>query len=184
MFSPAPSSTETVSAAAGIGCAYTPVLPGSVVVTANGKKFIDDGNGTVKAADGTTGTINYASGDIAITGLTGRVTATYQYDNETVGNDVDASRSNYGAQMGKGYLQLDEINLVAEAVQMACYWSIFSAFAAQQEYGASIGDMSKEAAIAELTAEINAKCFNKLHDAATYKPAFLFFLVQLFLPIT
>lgn len=160
------------AAAAGIGCAYTPVLPGSVVVTANGKKFIDDGNGTVKAADGTTGTINYASGDIAITGLTGRVTATYQYDNETVGHDVDASRSNYGAQMGKGYLQLDEINLVAEAVQMACYWSIFSAFAAQQEYGASIGDMSKEAAIAELTAEINTKCFNKLHDAATYKPAF------------
>ena len=74
--------------------------------------------------------------------------------------------------MAKGYLQLDEINLVAEAHEMACYWSIYSAFAAQQEYGSNVGDMAKEAAVAELTAEINTQGFNMLRDAATYKPQF------------
>jgi hypothetical protein len=74
--------------------------------------------------------------------------------------------------MAKGYLQLDEINLVAEARELACYWSVYSAFAAQAEYGANIGDMAKEAAIAEITAEINTSAFNKLAQAAAYKPQF------------
>lgn len=158
-----------------LGAAYTPVLPGSVTITAGTEKITDDGNGSLNNAAGEArGTINYANGDISFTGVADstEVIGTYQYDNETVGHDVDASRNNYGAQMGKGYLQLDEINLVAEAKQLACYWSIFAAFAAQQEYGASIGDMSKEAAISELTAEINSSCFAQLRDAATYKPAF------------
>ncbi len=153
--------------------AYVPVLPGSVtlsVTDASGAvtKIVDDGAGNLVDATGAAaGTINYATG--AVAGVTGDVAATYQYDNETVGPDANGE---YGAKMAKGYLQLDEINMVAEAHEMACYWSIFSAFAAQQEYGANIGDMAKEAAIAELTAEINTQGFNLLESAATYKPQF------------
>ena len=153
--------------------AYVPVLPGSVTVTSTSgtvaTKLVDDAAGNlIDATSGAqVGTINYAIGTIA--GVQGDLVATYQYDNENVGPDAEG---NYGAKMAKGYLQLDEINLVAEAHEIACYWSIFSAFAAQNEYGANIGDIGKEAAISELTSEINTYCFKKLEDSALYKPQF------------
>lgn len=153
--------------------AFVPVLPGSVTLSvkdAEGTvtKLVDDGAGALVDAGGANaGTIDYALGTIA--GVSGTVSATYQYDNETVGPDANG---NYGAKLAKGYLQLDEINLVAEAMELACYWSVYSAFAAQQEYGANIADMAKEAAISELTAEINSKGLAKLAQAATYAPQF------------
>lgn len=168
---------------------YTPVLPGTVSIkyTASGVTtvYVDDGNGNICATGSTTpvGYINYSTGAISfsagiLTAAVGNVVAgTYQYDNENVGPRVPGNGGygyEYGAQMGKGYLQLDEINLIAEAHQLACYWSIFSAFAAQQEYGANIGDIAKEAAFSELTAEINSACFKKLADAAAYNPQFNF----------
>lgn len=151
---------------------YTPVLPGTVTISAdNGgvvTKATDDGAGHLLNAAGTqVGTINYATG--AIGTLSGTLTATYQYDNETVGPDADG---NYGAKMAKGYLELSEINLIAEAHDIACYWSIYSAFAAQQEYGGNIADIAKEAAISELTAEINTAGFALLASQAQYAPQF------------
>jgi hypothetical protein len=153
--------------------AYVPVLPGTVTVSVDDgsgtvTKLIDDGAGNLVDAQGASaGTINYADGSIA--GVTGTISATYQYDNETVGPDADG---NYGAKMGKGYLQLDEINLIATAHELACYWSVYSAFAAQQEYGGNIGEMAKEAAISEITAEINSYCLSELAKKAQYAPQF------------
>lgn len=156
------------------GIAYTPVLPGSLTLEVtdaegNTAKYLDDGNGGFVDAAGAAQafTIDYATGNIS--DLEGTVKATYQYDNENVGPDT---QGNYGARMAKGYLQLDEINLVAEAHEIACYWSIYSAFAAQNEYGANIAEMAKDAAFAELTAEINTSGFAKLAQAASYKPQF------------
>lgn len=148
---------------------YIPILPGSVTISDGTDLYIDDGAGNlVKKSDSSNaGTINYATG--AIGTLTGTLTASYEYDNETVGPDADGQ---YGAKMGKVYLQLDEINLIAEAHQLASYWSIYSAFAAQQEYGANIAEISKEAAFSELTAEINSFCLNELLKAATYAPQY------------
>lgn len=153
--------------------AYVPVIPGSVTITgADGKKYIDDASG--KIVDVTAGTvveggsIDYATGAIAL-GATTVDGATYQYDNETIGPDASGE---YGARMAKGSLVLDEINLKAEAHELACYWSIYAAFAAQQEYGTNIADMAKDAAFAELTAEINTAGFAKLEKAAQYKPQF------------
>lgn len=159
--------------------AYTPILPGSVTIYAveNGvtTPYTDNGAGALVDNKGQdAGFINYSNGAISLTtppteGEGNNVKATYQYDNETVGPD---EAGNYGAKMAKGYLQLDEINLVAEAHELACYWSVFSAFAAQQEYGGDISQMAKEAAIGELTAEINSACFAKLRKAATINPQF------------
>lgn len=149
---------------------YTPILPGSVTIKlADDTTVIDNGAG--KLVDKSTlaeekGTIDYGTG--LITGAEAK-SATYQYDNETVGPDIEG---NYGAKMAKGYLQLDEFNLVAEAHELACYWSIYSAFAAQQEYGSNIADIAKEAAFSELTAEINTAGFKALEAAAKYKPQF------------
>ena len=162
---------EGVAVTGGAGTiAYTPILPGSVTFEIGGTKYVDDSNGGFVDATGTTVsglTIDYATG--AIAGASGDVIATYEYDNETVGPDQNG---NYGAKMGKGYLQLDEINMIAEAHELACYWSIYSAFAAQTEWGSNIGEMAKEAAFSEMTAEINTNCFGQLKDAATYKPQF------------
>lgn len=164
-----------------VGVAYTPVLPGSVTITytldggAIGRATDNNYDGNLVSANGDAfGKINYVTGDITLesnisTTIKGTVSATYQYDNETVGPDGSGE---YGAQMAKGYLALDEFNLVAEAHQLACYWSIYSAFAAQQEYGSNIGDIAKEAAFSEITAEINTKGFMALRDAAKAKPQF------------
>jgi len=164
---------ETVAVTSNAGTiAYTPILPGSVTIVLNDTKYVDDGNGGFVDASGSTLAnvgIDYATGVISGTGVTGNVVATYEYDNETVGPDADG---NYGAKMGKVYLQLDEINMIAEAHELACYWSIYSAFAASTEWGSNIGEMAKEAAFSELTAEINSDCFKKLADAAIYKPQF------------
>ena len=139
---------------------YTPVLPKSVTIkyTAAGSTvdYVDDGNGNIVLAGSTTpvGYIDYSTGTVSTSGLFtpaagNDVKVTYQYDNENVGPRTPGNGGygyDYGAQMAKGYLQLDEINLVAEAYELACYWSVYSAFAAQQEYGSNIADMAKEAA--------------------------------------
>lgn len=159
--------------------AYTPALPGSITVhvTLNGvtTPYTDNGSGDILDASGATvGNIDYTSGSVNLKDLLGAAKgatckATYQYDNETVGpNEV----GEHGAKMGTLSLQLDEINLVAEAHELACYWSIYSAFVAKQEYGTDLGTMAKEAALSEITAEINTDAFNKLLRAAAYRPQF------------
>ena len=164
---------ETVAVTSNAGfCAYTPVLPGSVTIVLNDTKYVDDSNGGFVDASGSTlanAAINYATGEISGTAITANVVATYEYDNETVGPDQNGK---YGAKMGKLYLMNDEINLVAKAHELACYWSVYSAFAASTEWGTNIGDMAKEAAMSEITAEINTSCFKQVADAATYKPQF------------
>ena len=149
---------------------FVPVLPYSVTVTAGAERFVDDGNGNFVDASGNPkdgATVDYATG--IVEGLEGDLVATYQYDNETVGPDASGQ---YGAKFGKVDLQLDEINLIAQAHELASYWSIYSAFAANQEYGANIADLSKEAAFAELTAEINTQAFDVIARAASHKPQF------------
>lgn len=164
---------ETVAVTSNAGAfAYTPILPGSVTIILNDVKYVDDAMGGFVAADGSTlanAAINYATGAITGTAITGDVVATYEYDNETVGPDADGK---YGAKMGKIYLMNDEINMIAKAHELACYWSVYSAFAASTEWGTNIGEMAKEAAISEITAEINTECFKLLLDAASYKPQF------------
>lgn len=153
--------------------AYRPVMPGTVViaVTASGTttEYVDNGSGGFVDNTGAAaaGTINYATG--VISGVTGTISATYQYDNEFVGPN---EAGNYGASMGKFYLDQTEINLVAKAHEIASYHSVYAAFAAQQEYGANIADMAKSAAFSQLTAEINETAFGMLAKAAQYKPQF------------
>lgn len=159
--------------------AYIPVLPGSVTISSNLSgvvtAYTDDGIGNILNASGTgVGTIDYATGTVTFTSAIvlsagDTIKSTYQYDNETVGPDTNGQ---YGARMGKGYLQLDEFNMIAEAHELACYWSIYSAFAAQQEYGANISNMAKDAAFSELTAEINTAGFEALKKSASFNPQY------------
>lgn len=166
---------------------YTPVLPNTITLsytdnTGVTTKYVDNGAGGFVNAAGTdlTGSyINYSTGEFSLGTVTGgastKVVVTYQYDNENVGPRPDGNGNfgyEYGAQMAKGYLQLDEFNLVAEAHELACYWSVFSAFAAQTEYGGNVGEMAKESAISEITAEMNTKASATLLNAASFRPQF------------
>lgn len=174
---------EVVTAATGSfttgTLAYLPVLPNSVTVTytlsGTATALVDDGAGTLLTGAGASaGTIDYSTGTITLGSSISlsagdTVKASYQYDNTTVGPNADGK---YGAQMGKIQLTLDEINLTAEAHELAAYWSGYAAFAASQEYGASLDKMAKEAAFGEITAEINTRCFNALKQSATYVPAY------------
>lgn len=172
---------DAAAIAEGLALVYTPILPGSVTIqtVAEGATtaIMDDGNGNLCQGSDAVGFIDYSTGEIQLTSTDGieSVKATYQYDNENVGPRTPDNHFygyDYGAMMAKGYLQLDEFNLVAEAHELACYWSIYSAFAAQQEWGANIADIAKEAAFSELTAEINTKGFMELLKAASFKPQF------------
>ena len=77
--------------------AYTPVLPGTVTIASETSgvvtKYTDNGAGGFVDASGQVASgasINYATG--AISGLAGTTkTATYQYDNETVGPDENGT---------------------------------------------------------------------------------------------
>lgn len=160
------------------GFAYGPILPGSVtlhsIVSGVTTPYTDNGvGGIIDSNNNEVGSIDYANGagtftdSVTIgTDVGDCIKATYQYDNETIDPDVTGNGNGYGARMAKGRLQLDEFNLIAEAHELACYWSIYSAFAAQQEYGSNIGDIAKEAAFSEITAEINTKGFKELEKAA------------------
>lgn len=168
---------ETIGATGAVSLKYIPVLPNSVsVVSAAGVVSVDDGNGNIGAA-----TINYSTG--AVSALTEGDVITYEYDNENVGPHIingegdGATSANdigyaYGARMGKGYLAPDEINLIAEAHQLACYWSVYSAFALNTEYGADLSDTAKEAAFSEITAEINTEGFDRLLAASQFMPQY------------
>ncbi len=164
---------------------YVPVLPGSVTLTfttaSETKQYIDDGQGNLveSGTSETKGYINYSNGlvkfNTSLDGTAGNLLdATYQYDNENVGPHMESplDHGQYGAAMGKTYLQLDEFDMIAEAHQLACYWSVYSAFATSQEYGSNLADVAKEAAFSEITAEINSSGFAALRDAATFNPQF------------
>lgn len=145
---------------------YYPIIPGSIKATSSAGAPV---SATFTAPN-------------KIGGLSDGDTVEYQYDNENVGGytglgnlesgDLEGIGYNNGARMGKGYLALDDILLEAEAHELACYTSIYAAFATQKEYGASLADIAKEAAFGEITAEINSAGFAELKKSATINPQF------------
>ena len=152
---------------------YYPVIPGSIKITKA------DGTVVIPAAGDFT-----APNQITNAAIVAGSVIEYQYDNENVGGYTGLGNNatgtyteegigyDNGARMGKGYLALDDILLEAEAHQLACYTSIYAAFATQQEYGANLSEIAKEAAFGEITAEINSAGFAELAKAATVNPQF------------
>ena len=167
---------ETEETIGGVACyvysaPYYPIIPGSVKAV--------DGQGVPQTVNfGAPNKIYRAKTEGTLVGIT----VEYQYDNENVGGytglgnlesgDLEGIGYNNGARMGKGYLALDDILLEAEAHELACYTSIYAAFATQKEYGASLADIAKEAAFGEITAEINSAGFAELKKSATINPQF------------
>ena len=131
--------------------AYVPVLPNSVTVSVveagATTPYTDNGAGQLVDVDGAEqGYIDYSTGNVVLTtapGADAQVKMTYQYDNETVGPHTQDSLAHGQYGASMG-----------------------------KEYGGNIGDIAKEAAVSEITAEINANAFAVLEKAAAYKPQY------------
>lgn len=101
--------------------AYSPVRPGTLTITDGTQVVTDDGNGAL-AGDGS-GTINYATGAVAVTftapvTLGDAISATYEYNSEANQNTPEID------------LQLTSSNVVARTQKLRARWSI----EAQQDF--------------------------------------------------
>jgi hypothetical protein len=105
---------NTNNAGAGsINLEYLPVRAGTVSITVGSETIVDDGNGVLTGSVSATGTINYATGAVTITGATGGIgiLASYIYDSE-------------GSKAVMGYeLTLTSSPVKAKAYKLKTSWS-------------------------------------------------------------
>lgn len=117
-----------------------------------GRDFTPSVVGTV----GTVTDINAATGEITVTGATGKVKIRYAYDNVVIPqNDLPILNA-----------EMANIALVAKARRIAVYYSQLAAFQAKQDYGFDLGDQLAEKAVAELSYEIDTEITQLLIDNA------------------
>lgn len=134
---------------------WTPVLPGSLyisVVTASGALLgQDDGNGKIVDANTgtntnfTTGTINYATGEVSITlkeNATGDTSVSYAYNNEDVfvaGNmapNADGNTSTIlqaNTKIPEVQLKITSLPVVAQSRKMKAVYAFDAAYELEKE---------------------------------------------------
>ena len=100
--------------------------------------------------------IKAETGEITVTGATGKVKIRYAYDNVVIPqNDLPILNA-----------EMANIALVAKARRIAVYYSQLAAFQAKQDYGFDLGDQLAEKAVAELSYEIDTEITQLLIDNA------------------
>jgi len=121
---------------------YLPVVPGSFKVTADTIEGVDNGSGTISGTGISSGTINYATGAIAITysnpvsaGV--YVTIDYRTDFEARGENI-----------GQIDINLTSSPVVARARALRGRWSLIAAQNLQSQFGLN-ADVEATTAIAE-----------------------------------
>jgi len=98
-----------------------PILPGSVSVTDGTETFTDDGLGRLTGDDGGSGTINYSTGDLAVTfdaAVTNAQAITADYERDPVGvldQDVDTDTVNTALYIAHGSFLLSVAKVGATA---------------------------------------------------------------------
>lgn len=96
------------------------------------------------------------TGEISVSGATGKVKIRYAYDNVVIPqNDLPILNA-----------EMANIALVAKARRIAVYYSQLAAFQAKQDYGFDLGDQLAEKAVAELSYEIDTEITQLLIDNA------------------
>ena len=119
-------------------------------------EFGRDFTASVVGTAGTVTDINAATGEITVTGASGKVKIRYAYDNVVIPqNDLPILNA-----------EMANIALVAKARRIAVYYSQLAAFQAKQDYGFDLGDQLAEKAVAELSYEIDTEITQLLIDNA------------------
>ena len=125
---------------------FKPVLPRTITITGqlsgNDVTLTDDGTGKlVNPMNGNAqvGTINYANGQVDVTGLTDGM-VTYEYNNEQV-PDLQVPEIN---------MSLAQIPIFAKSRKLAAYWGFDAAYDLRQQYGTEILDVMSAQAAGEI----------------------------------
>jgi len=137
---------------------YTPVRPGTVVITDGTSTCRDDGNGNL-VGDCYSGTVNYQTGAVEMTYTTApaddtEVTATYQYDSEA---------NNSIAEM---VIRLVSSTVVARSHKLKAEWSEESAQDLMQQYGLDVEPTIMGFQNNQISRDITAIVLNHIANSA------------------
>jgi hypothetical protein len=152
--------TTDVNGAAQGNVAYGPIVPRTVVVTDGTNTSVDDGSGVLQG--GITGTVNYRSGQIAVTGAlaTTGVLVDYHFDMEGPNNAGDANNI---PQMD---LMLQSIPVQAMPKKLRQVWSLEAGFNLRALHGLEAEVELTAATGAEIRFEIDRTIINDLQRVA------------------
>lgn len=128
---------------------WTPVVPKSFYVTANGGTIVgqDDGNGKITGT-GVNGTINYVNGEVTLnfdSAPTDEPSASYRYNNE------DAPISN----VPEVNLRISSLPVIAQSRKMKAVYAFDAAYELEKEYGQNIDTLLATEVAGEISHEID-----------------------------
>lgn len=159
--------------ASGTNLDYTPVISGtfSAREESTGKMIVEGtvtGNTVALVCPtdaGITGTLDYVTGAITLTGVSGDVFMTYSYDNETVPfNNITGNA--YQNVIPEMTMDLAQLPIYAKSRKLAAYWGFDAAYDLKKQYGAEMNDLISTQAAGEITHEIDTEiCIDLLIKA-------------------
>ena len=144
---------------------WTPVVPGTVAVQANGGTVVgqDDGNGNITGDGITAGSINYATGEIKVTFATvpsDEPNVSYRYNNE------DAPIMN----VPEVNLRISSLPVIAQSRKMKAVYAFDAAYELEKEYGQSIDTLLATEVSGEISHEIDMELANDMYKMAGAGP--------------
>lgn len=145
----------------GTNVQWTPVVPGTVAVQANGGTVVgqDDGNGNITGDGITAGSINYATGEIKVTFVTvpsDEPNVSYRYNNE------DAPIMN----VPEVNLRISSLPVIAQSRKMKAVYAFDAAYELEKEYGQSIDTLLATEVSGEISHEIDMELANDMYKMA------------------
>lgn len=141
---------------------WLPILPGTLYFEADGGSVVgkDDGNGNIVGTGITTGTINYATGAIAVT-LAAKPsqdpTVTYEYNNEDVPLVNTVPEVN---------LKITSLPVVAQSRKMKAVYAFDAAYELEKEYGQDIDALLATEVAGEIAHEIDMEIASDIFKMA------------------
>lgn len=141
---------------------YTPIRPGTLLITDGAQRATDNGNGALvgDVAGGGVNTVNYSTGAYSVTfaaapGVGDSVTATYEYNSEANANTPEID------------LQLTSAPVTARTQKLRARWSL----EAQQDFQAYHGISAEVELVAfmanEIAKELNYKVIRHIRQIAS-----------------
>lgn len=142
---------------AGSNLDFSPIIVGTFTATTEDGKVITESakvtNGVVDLVcagdESITGKLNYATGAITLTGTTGDVFASYEYDNETV-PFADHGSESYHNVIPEITMDLAQLPIYAKSRKLAAYWGFDAAYDLKKQYGTEINDLISVQAAGEI----------------------------------
>lgn len=142
---------------AGSNLDFSPIIAGTFTATTDDGKVITESakvtNGVVDLVcatdDSITGKLTYATGAIELTGTSGDVFASYEYDNETV-PFADHGTETYHNVIPEITMELAQFPIYAKSRKLAAYWGFDAAYDLKKQYGTEVNDLISVQAAGEI----------------------------------